>query len=202
MGMDVYIDGELTIPASKVLEARDLFLKVLAKGGCNYAHNDEPWTPGEHDTYETPKEIVGLIKGKLERFGIELCDDGSIEFRLEDSSTRHEEYDQWIFEILAPVIEDGQFSMSGDEYHWMWVIEGGEFSESHGEIVYDHDSKATPTIEKIIEMIYPHDGKPLSATCDDPNMFNLVINNIENLLRETGYGPQAGKNELDRLSEV
>ena len=51
-------------------------------------------------------------------------------------------------------------------------------------------------------MIYPHDGKPLSATCDDPNMFNLVINNIENLLRVTGYGPQAGKNELDRLSEV
>jgi len=204
MGMDVYIEGELTIPASKVLKARDLLLAALAKPNWGYGQN-EPWTPGEHDIYETPEEIVGLIEGRLERIGIELCDDNSIEFGLEDS-TRHEEYDQWLFEALAPVIDDGVFYLSGDEYRWIWEIKNGKFREINGEMIFDHDEKAVPTIAKIISLVYC-EGKPLSTCYPQDEVMRMdalerAIYEIENLLRETGYGPQAGKNELDRLAEV
>ena len=210
MGMDVYADGELTIPATKVAEARDLFLKVLAEGEKNLFLDPkwlkqrwirEPWAPDEDDPVETPEEFVLLLEEKFDRFGVGLEDDGRLTFCL-GGSCRHEENDQWIFVALEDLIDDGEFCFSGDGYQWKWVVEGGVLSESSGETVYDHDEKAVPTIEKIVTLVYPDglEGKPITSMPDAD--LEWVVGMIENLLRESGYGPQAGKNELDRLAEV
>lgn len=205
MGMDVFINGELTIQASKVLEAGKLLLEAIytRNSGCGDYGADvaEDDAHRYHEWVKTPKGIGALLEDKMESFDVSLEDDGSLTFGVE-FSTRHEEYDQWVFEALAPVIDDGEFCMSGDDYHWKWVIENGELSESHGETVYDHDSKAAPLIEKVVALIYPEGlkGKPI-ASLDTPD-YEWVVSMIENLLRETGYGPQAGMNELERLANL
>lgn len=211
MGMDVYVDGELTISATKVVEARDLFLKVLAEGEKDFFLDKEwlkqkwirePWVPDEDDPVETPEEFVLLLEEKFDRFGVDLEDNGSLTFGMGDSC-RHEEYDQWIFVALEDVINDGEFCFSSDGCQWKWVIESGVLSESSGETVYDHDEKAAPTIDKIVALIYPND-EPIGSVGNELGRgeYELVIEQIENLLRETGYGPQAGMNELERLAEV
>jgi hypothetical protein len=195
MGMDVYVDGTLTIPSSKVLEAGQLLLAAVLERDAIPEGQEKT-----HQAYEgvkTPEGVLKLIERKLERFGVTLENDGSLEFGMDDSC-RHEEYDQWLFEALAPAFADGEFYMSGDDYRWKWVIEDGEFYEQTGETLYDYDREATPTIEKLVVIIYPN-GKPITATPCDPA---YVLAKVENLLREAGYGPQAGMNELDRLAQV
>jgi len=92
----------------------------------------------------------------------------------------------------------------------MWEIKDGKFREVSAEMIYDHDENAVPTIEKLIGIIYPA-GKPASADAyyaggcivsSEHSACLSLIEEIENLLRETSYGPQAGMNELDRLAEV
>jgi hypothetical protein len=187
MGMDVYIDGELTVPAAKVPEAGNRLLAAAAE------KVDAP----DLDEEEIGGDVFKLAEALLNRLEVTKESNGDLTFGLEDSC-RHEEDDQWIIEALAPVMEDGAFYMSADDYRWQWQIESGEFSEVSGEIIYDHDSKAVPTINKIIELMYPG-GKPLQVEGSDAVS---TLYEIENLLRETGYGPQAGMAELDRLAEV
>jgi hypothetical protein len=186
MGMDVYIDGELTVPAAKLPEAKKLLLAAIVteKGG---------------EIVEDPDGIdfLTLAEQMLESFGVQKEDNGDITFGVE-YSIRREEYDQWIFEALAPVIDDGEFYMSGDDYKWKWMVKDGEFGQADGEIVYDRNTRLEPTIEKIIELMYPG-GKPLQAEGSDAIS---TLNEIENLLRENGFGPQAGMTELDRMAEV
>lgn len=209
MGMDVYVSGELTIPANKVTEARDLFLKVLAEGQKNTFMDEEwsnrkwdrePWTPDKPCV--TPEEFVLVIEGRLDRFGVQLMDDGRVIFFMGDSC-RHEEEDQWVFATLAPYIDDGEFCMEGDGYHWKWMIVDGELSEHEATTVFDHDANAVPTIEKIVALIYPN-GRPVGSIGNELGRgeYELVLEEIENLLRETGYGPQAGKDELERLAVI
>jgi hypothetical protein len=137
--MDVYVDGELTISATKVIEARDLFLKVLAEGEkdlfldkewLKQKWTREPWVPDEDNPVETPEEFVLLLEDKFDRFGVDLEDNGSLTFGMNDSC-RHEEYDQWIFIALEDVINDGEFCFSGDGYHWKWVVKDGVLSEHY-----------------------------------------------------------------------
>jgi len=197
MGMDVYIDGELTIPAAKVPEAGKLLLAATA---ATSAYDDE-------EIAEIGVTVFKLVEFLLESIEVEQGDDGSLMFGLEYSCRRYDD-DQWIFEALAPVIDDGEFQMSGDEYRWMWEIKGGEFREVTAELVYDHDGRAEPLIEKLVELMYPEhlNGNPITLSPEGFSgkvaEFEAVLWKIENLLRETGYGPQAGKNELDRLAEV
>jgi hypothetical protein len=208
MGMDVYVSGELIIPANKVTEARDLFLKMLAEGSKSVFADQpwsgkwhrEPWTPD--DPCVTPEEFVSVLEDKFDRFGVELEASGDLTFGM-SNSTRHEEEDLWIFEALAPVIDDGEFCMEGEGYHWKWVVENGELSEHEANTVFDHDENAVPTIAKIVTLIYP-DGKPIGSAGHELGLgeYELVIEEIENLLRETGYGPQAGKTELERMADV
>jgi len=201
MGTDVYIDGTLIIPSGKVLEAGKLLLQVIA----DKDELDPEHLPPEYaEQIKTPKGLLALLESRLIAFEVELGDDGSLSFAVEDC-TRHEDSDEWLFENLAPVFDDGELYMSADDYKWMWEIVGGVFRVVNAETVYDHDYKAVPTIEKLVAIIYPEhaDGKPLSAILDsaDPE-YESVVDKIENLLRETGYGPQAGMNGLERLSEV
>jgi hypothetical protein len=198
MGMNVFIDGELVIQSDKVLEAGKLLLQAIA----GKDELDPEYLPSCYaQKIKTPKGIVGILEKKMEAFQVHLEPDGRLTFGLEDS-TRREEQDQWIFEALAPAFDDGSFHMSADDSLWLWDIKDGEFSVICGEIVYDHDDKAVPTITKILGLIY-RDGKPLSSILNwgSPE-FEEVMNKIETLLRETGYGPQAGMSELERLSEV
>lgn len=208
--MDVCIEGELTIPATKVLEAGKLLLEAISEK----AELVPACIPPKYvKQIETPKGILELLEESFERFEVVLETNGSLTFSMEDCC-RHEEYDQWIFEALAPVIDDGEFCMSGDEYQWKWMIEGGELSESSGEMIFDHDSKAVPLIEELVALVYPEHlkGLPFAAdpdhrdSCDcqsySQTAYSDLVDRIENLLRVTGYGPQAGKTELDRLAEV
>jgi len=191
MGMDVFIDGELTVPAAKLPEAMKLLLAAAAAKG----------NADTYDEAEVGDDVVKLAEALLERIGVERGDNGDMVFGLEDSC-RHEENDQWVIEALAPVMENGEFYMSGDDYRWKWVVEDGEFSEVSGATVYDHDEALGPTVEKIVALVYPADRGGLPFFSNDRSDYEDVLSKIENLLRETGYGPQAGKNELERLAAI
>jgi len=204
MGTDVYIDGELTIPESKVLEAGTLLLEAIG-------HQDELapeyLPPDYHQKILTPDGILGLLNERMTAFEVELRPAFGLVFGVDDC-TRREDEDQWVFKALAPAFDNGELYMSADDYKWMWVIENGEFREVNAETVYDHDENAVPTIEKLVALIYPAalGGRPITAVppeerlpeSDDSDALFL----IENLLRMNGYGPQAGMSELDRLAEV
>jgi len=201
MGVDVYINGELTIPADKVMEAGTLLLKALVEKKVDLHEHDDPDDP---DTFETPKKVASLIEAHLGRFKVELDDVGNIIFYQHDS-VRHEDEDWWIFEALAPVIGDGEFYMQGDDSRWRWVVENGALSEDFGETLYGQDVEAVTLAQKIIDIVYPPHlgGRPVTAVYDVADgEYEAIVEKIENTIRESGFGPQAGKTELDRLAEV
>ena len=75
---------------------------------------------------------------------------------------------------------------------------------------YGNDVRAPNILNAIIKVIYP-DGKPVSASEDcaggcivspEHSACLSLIEEIENLIREGGFGPQVGKNELERLADV
>ena len=197
MGTDVYIDGELTIPEDKVLAAGKLLLQAISdEDEVDLVDLD----PEDHQKILTPKGILTLLNERMRSFEVELRPGHGLVFGVDDS-TRREEEDRWVFEGLAPLFDDGEFYMSAEDYKWMWEIEDGVFSEISAESVYGHDENAVPTIEKLVAIIYPN-GKPIGSPGNELGRgeYEQIIEQIENLLRETGYGPQAGMNGLERLA--
>ena len=126
---------------------------------------------------------------------MDACDDGC----------RQVDNDQWIFAAMAPHM-DGSISFNGEDGHeWRWDFVGGKLEEIQSGRVFGVDMEAPSVIQKIVSLIYPEhlDGRPITTHWDyaDPEYEALMIK-IEELLRGNGFGPQAGKSELDRLAEA
>jgi len=206
MGYDVRITGSLTLPADKVeVAARALFaaaveLKKWGKGDLAAA------TP----TAEGLKEAVN--EGLSERvLYFRDVDDGSMYLEGDEDYVRREEEDEWILKALAPFLDDGELELEGgDGNRWLYRIKGGKFENVYGTTVYGIDAKAPEILAEIIKVLYPN-GKPLSAS-EDCNGGQIVsaehsaclstLEELEDLIRNGGFGPQAGMSELDRMANV
>lgn len=202
MGYDIYTSGDWEIGENNAGDAIQAMLKGYAeKDGYNTI---EDWIKAEEPIPDPLEDPMRYIENRLERATIYWTDDVvGFSIGFGDDCIRTPQDDEWLFEILAPFADpDAYIHFEGEDgYKWTWEVENGEFVEIGSETVYGNDAKAPDVVKKIIEMIYP-DGKPMSATYTDPNTLVTTIGAIESVLREAGFGPQAGMNELDRLADV
>jgi hypothetical protein len=213
MGYDVRIEGQLTIPADKVeAAARALFAKAIELGKWDWSddHTDKEgnrWGPA----YDQDALKNGINESLSDGcFYFWPVDDGSMIIEPSEDYVRREEEDEWIFHALASFIDDGELDLTGEDgYQWQWRIRGDEFHSVGGTTVYGNDAKAPDVLEEIIKVIYrPADhalspNQPVTALFDyaDPEYEQVVVK-IENIIREAGFGPQAGLSELERVAEV
>lgn len=206
MGYDVWATGEWEIPADKGEAFAKALLEACAEkdgyGSYQEFYDAEQPIP---DPGESPSAYFDSRFD--ENVIVEGFDDGSYKLAFADDSVRNTDYDQWIFVAAAPFADDEDtiYFSGEDDYKWTWVARGGKLVEEDSETVYGQDMHAPAAVQKIIEVIYPEhmDGKPVTAFFDYGDLeYMEVVQKIENIIREAGFGPQAGKSELERLADV
>lgn len=201
MGYDVYANGEWTVKADKIEGFKLALLKQSAEKD-GYESVDE-WAEAEDFICDPRTEFVGWCQ---DRFDESLCvyiTDEDISISFCDDSMRDVEDYRWVFELAAPFAEEGDcIGFQGDDgYKWSWDVVRGKFEEMDSAVVYGPDVNAPDTIQKIVELVYP-EGRPVTADALEAFQWEQIVVKIEDLLREAGFGPQAGMNELDRLAQV
>jgi len=195
MGYDVRIEGWLGIPAEKVEEAAKALYDAAGTLGKWNAEAAEAAVCSDLGLEAAVND--GLSDGCF--FVRPDFDNGSVGIEGNDDYVRREEEDEWIFEALAPFIDDGALELHGEDGNqWLYRIKGGTFASVHGEVVYGIDAQAPEVLEKIIGLLYS-DGKPV---CLEGSDAIGTLDAIENIIREAGFGPQAGLSELDRMAAV
>jgi len=205
MGYDVRIEGWLEIPAEKVeAAAKALYAKAIELKG---------WDTDDERQVCTAVGLEDAVNDGLSEgcFYVRPTDNGSVGIEGNEDYVRREEEDEWIFETLAPFIDDGDLELQGEDGNqWLYRIKGGKFENVYGTTVYGIDALAPEILEGIIKVLYPN-GKPLSAS-EDCNGGQIVsaehsaclstLEELEDLIRNAGFGPQAGMSELDRMAAV
>lgn len=203
MGYDIYTSGDWEIGEDNAGDAIQAMLKGYAeKDGYNTI---EDWIKAEEPIPDPLEDPMRYIENRLERATIYWTDDVvGFSIGFGDDCIRTPQDDEWLFEILAPFADpDAYIHFEGEDgYKWTWEVENGEFVEIGSETVYGNDVNAPAVLQKIVAVIYDpeNDDLPLSALQGVDH--EAIISQIENIIREGGFGPQAGKSELDRLADV
>lgn len=199
MGYDIWANGEFQIEVDK----KDAAIAAIRK-----AIDENP--NAKQVTYKVkadPNDPISALDLYFQAGVIEEAEDGTLMLHFGDDCIRHEEYDLWLFQAAAPFCDPASeiFFKGEDGYEWSWDIEDGKVVEVGSDTVWGDDIKAPAAIQKIVEIVY-HDGKPLSSLPGDPvtraAALELAIANIETVLRDNNFGPQAGMSELERLADV
>lgn len=204
MGYDVWPSGQWDIDGTKAEEAVQALLLAIAKKD-GYSSISE-WIETEKPT-PNPRECpIDYIDNRLERGqcyagGDDLKADGFV-MSYGDDGIRHEEDDRWLFDVVAPFVDEGDtiYFKGEDDYEWAWEARGGQCVEVESSRVWGNEAQAPATINKLIEVIYPG-GVPI-ATCTDHRKVMAAMTEVETILREAGFGPQAGMDELQRLAAI
>jgi hypothetical protein len=229
MGYDVWAYGEFTIKADQLKKAIPAIVKVIRdKLPIIYENIFEVITPVfSHSNEITPrisatlKLVPQLIESALdERYSCSIgdlsantFDDlGNLSIEASGDPARDPDDEIWFFDAIAPFCEPNSLIefRGEDDFRWRWEIVNSKFEEVGSEVIFGNDVNAPGVVEKIIKSIYhsgdtrqDKPGQPITAFFDsnDPK-YEDVVEKIESILRESGFGPQAGKTELERLAEV
>lgn len=211
MGYDVYGGGEMMLGTERVAEASKALHDGLLShtGVIGWSGRTEPHAPTDDSA-----TLVEHLNEYLQGFCIYYTDGGDhIAIQAPDDSFRGLDDVENIFNLLAPFFDEHSdgFSWEGEDgYKWRWEIDKGKLLILNSEVVYGSDINAPFVVSKIIELVYPG-GKPASSLPDyDAGQIMdsghsaclSLIEAIESLLREHGFGPQAGMNELERMADV
>jgi hypothetical protein len=191
MGYDVWVDPSAGIAADKVpAAARALWDEALKRELI------EP----DSTPYSTAEDLEDAVNEGFSEyiFTVEACGNGSLDFRAKEDYCRRPDEDQWIFEAMGPFI-DGCIEFKGEDGAlWRWDFsEKGGLEEVDSDVVFGADIKAPAAIKKIVEVLYP-DGKPNNIQSSYPQ----VLDEIETILREAGFGPFAGMSDLDAIAKA
>jgi hypothetical protein len=195
MGYDVWVESEACILPDKIEDAARALWGAARESGI--LGEDTP-------VYTTAEDLTDAINENLSEyiFMVELRDDGTLFIDSNSDAVRHEEDDQWILEAMGPYVT-GHINFKGEDGNqWRWEFSEKGLKEVYGEVVFGDDIKAPEILGKIIKVIYPEnlDGKPITSI-DTPD-YEWVVGMVENIIREGGFGPQAGMTELERLAEI
>lgn len=203
MGYDVTANGDFTLRAGTWKEAREAILLVCAK--TDGYKSVEEWIEAEGPE---PNPMWGAnydgfveyIDDRLEHFVVGQNDEDGIFFISPEDRFKHEEEDMWLFNAAAPFCTpESSIHFEGEDgCQWRWDVVNGALEEVLGDTVFGRDIKAPAILEEIVELLY-RDGKPLCLGGSDAIG---TLDAIENLIREGGFGPQAGMSELDRVAAV
>lgn len=211
MGYDCWANGEWVIPKENYKEARDsLLTELAAKYGFESVKEWLESEGGKQDPRRLgPKKLVTWL-------GKHIQDDMDIFFLSEsggalvinppDGEFRNPDESFWLFDALAHFAdpEKSQFDCSGEDgAQWRYIIrtDRGGWTEEYAEPVWGKDADSPGVLHKIIDLLYT-DKKPASAQGLSKDEMCELLGRIEDAVREGGFGPQAGMNELERLAEV
>lgn len=201
MGYDIWAGGEFEVPADKVSSAVKPLLQAAAD---KQGYPDIVSLAKEEQPNNSPfSEPWDFLDDMLENATLELCEDGCLNLTFTDDSFRHEDYDQWLFEAIAPFCNpECSIEFNGEDgYKWMWEIQNGKIVEVGSETMFGLDTEAPGLVNKIIDLVY-EGGLPVTSGDLSKAELEDILDKIETIIRETGFGPQAGKSELERLADV
>lgn len=194
MGYDIWATGEFNVGADKAADAIETLQMEIA---ANPQASKVTWK-----MKADPNDPVSQLDLYFQTGTIERGDDGSLTLHFGDDTIRHEEYDEWLFSAAAPFCDDGDIFFKGEDgYEWGWEIKDGVLSEVQSETVWGADTQAPAVVQKIVETLYP-DGKSVVAQSLPAYEWEQLVTKIEAIVRENGFGPQAGMNELERMADV
>jgi len=210
MGYDIYASGMWMVPAEKAAQAiQAMLLAVAEKDGYSSV---EDWISTEEPVPNPLEEPHDYISDRLVNSVVGETDSGELTLEFNDDSFRHQGDDEELWEAAAPFCaEGGSVEFTGEDNHrWAWTVLRGKLAVLDSETFFGNDTNAPATIGKLVEMLYP-DGKPASTLpeYDAGHIMDKghsrclsLLESIETLLREGGFGPQAGMNELERMADV
>jgi hypothetical protein len=186
MGYDIYGGGDAEIKAEHI-QACAAAIYPASQGAMIWGKDVSlKKIPENHN--ELARALVTLTDNLFE-FSAE--DHGAVHIEGPDGCFRHLDDVEWVFKTI------------GRCYKWRWCFDPEEgLVVEDSSVVYGQDSYAPNVVHKLVDVIYPpeNDRKPISAL--DGVDHEVVLLQIENIIREGGFGPQAGMNELERLAEV
>lgn len=197
------ISGDVWIPPENI------------KAACRALEKNEEWDEGN----KIPKSRAGLIKAlnsmfeeDAENFTFTAKVEGKgILIAPDDETSRDLNEISWVFDALAPFVlpcpscnkgvsKEAILWFTGeDEDYWRWRFSNGKVIEEGSDIVYGDDIKSPEAIRAVVDLVYP-DGRPASSLTGVN--YEELVQRIENVIRDNGFGPQAGKTELERLADV
>lgn len=230
MGYDVWGDGEFTMKAEQLKKAIPVIVKAVGEHDGDETilkaskRISETLTQGFDDengvTTQKMSAVLKLLPKLIdsvldENYKCDIDDLGNLTLRVNMESYdsfRNSGNEMWFFEAIAPFCDaDSCIEFHGEDgYRWRWEITNGKFVEVDSNVVFGNDIKAPEIVEKLIKLIYYTEdprrhqpGQPITAFFDfnDPN-YEKVVGEIEGILRASGFGPQAGQTELERLAGV
>jgi hypothetical protein len=187
MGYDICGDGDVHLPLDKVKDA----IKAIKK-----AHK-EKHKGTKLPVFTTAEELADKFEDIAHCFRGTL-DDGYIIIECRESF-RHLSECEWVFEVIAEFVEGGPFEFRGEDgLQWRWAFEGGKFVTVDSEVVWGRDAKAPHIAGEIEDMIYDSATGKIKVHADP----QLILDQIEELLRKNGFGPFAGMETLDILAKA
>lgn len=188
MGYDIWVSGEVTLP------------KASAAAACEAISELEVHDTWPHKESFGPSTLIDFIE-KNTCFSARVVDE-EILISAPDDSVRHTEEYEWVFEALAPFIEDDYcgFTFVGEDHcQWRWEFDRNRrypFTVVESEVVFGADCYAPAICKDLVGLLY--DGSKLRDH-DDPQ---AVLDRIEGLLRKHGFGPFAGLDALDAMAKA
>lgn len=209
MGYSVWIDGEWDIPADNVGPAFIAVIRHLMKRDKLAKPSDDPegWVSYHYDIEDVRSASLfgDFLATTLDEYGFGAGpdDDGNVSIWSPDTEQRIEDEYQWVFEVTAPFADPGsciQFK-GEDDAQWQWRIKNGKFLEEPAETVYGDDVRAPDVLQLVIDELYPG-GTSVVKNSMPAYDWEQLVNRIETIVRENGFGPDAGKSELERMAEV
>lgn len=207
MGYDIYASGDWTIPSERVADAMRAILEAKAEE-LEHESVDE-WL--KDSKLPDPRGLTledfskWADKHGLTENVIIATHEGSdlLCLHFPDDNFRRYDEDDWLFRAVASFAHpDSIIYFSGeDACKWRYVIANGKLSEESGDTVYGTDANAPAVLNNLINLLY-EDGKPVSTKKLKKSDLVDLLSRMEDVVREAGFGPQAGKDELQRLAEV
>ncbi|MGE3483518.1 MAG: hypothetical protein AB7L09_02180 [Nitrospira sp.] len=216
MGYDIQAEGTFAVEAEFVDRAiASLLLAIEEAKAVSHNCASDPRTTHAASKFDPTTDPVGYINcffrsGKIVLDSGDLC----LHFGEDGDYIRHENWDWWLFDAIAKYAEKGSaIDFRGEDGHqWRWEITNGVLEEVVSGLVWGNDLRAPEVIEKVIALIYPSgqrctldpdlEFESAEDGLDSYGKLEDILNRVADVLREGGFGPEAGKTELERMADV
>lgn len=205
MGYDIFACGAFVIKAENAKPAGEALLKAIADkdyGGDIDSVQDElgHFIEGGSDG------IANLIGDQLEsRLTAESLPGGDIHIGDVGDHVRGIDYIEWVIRALAPFVsaELSCIDFEGEDgYKWRWECRNGKLENLSGDTVYGHDIEAPTVVHEIVNLLYDGNRSVVASPLSQDQLEDL-LNKIEKVVREGGFGPHAGlTSPLERLAAL
>ena len=182
MGYDVWINGEVTIPADKVEAALAAVRRMAAE------------EDGDEENTESFEDLIERLGH--EHFEAAKQPNGDYIIGPYEDNHRNEEEAEDLFDTLAPFIPGGSFTFEGEDgEEWSWDFVKGELKYDSAAQVWGDDQNKIAAFDEILGVLYP-EGKVRTKFPKG------TLDKLATIIRKAGFGPFAGLSDLEALAKA